>query len=161
MISYERFMKHIQFKYKGKIKEADVYVDDLRRLRRTLFGGVEAHVYAIGDVILLEVDGVSVKKPWGLFHGSDDFSKLWNTDDESRFCQDIMDIHQLIVKNRDYFNKYPDNVRRYAYIEILAQTDKLNDPIVFDAWYDKQLELGKTVKEINDDIVFRRINVDI
>ena len=52
MISCKRFMKHIQFKYKGKIKEADVYVDDLRRLRRILFGGVEAHVYAIGDVIV-------------------------------------------------------------------------------------------------------------
>ena len=99
-------MKHIKFKYKGQIKEADVYVDDLRRIKRNLFGGVVVHLFLIGDVELVEVDGVSVKKPWGLFHGLSDFSKLWNTENESRFSQPWQVRHELLEENELAFDKY-------------------------------------------------------
>lgn len=153
-------MKHIKFKYKGQIKEADVYVDDLRRIKRNLFGGVVVHLFLIGDVELVEVDGVSVKKPWGLFHGLSDFSKLWNTENESRFSQPWQVRHELLEENELAFDKYLEfkKDRFYAYIEMIGQTDKYNNPEEFNDWYDSQLNSGKTNGEILDDLIFRRLS---
>ena len=142
-------MKKIKYKLDGKTYEDNVYVDDLRRIRGTITGDVEAHIFLIGDVILLEVDGESIRKPWGLVHNLEEFTNIWNTDHESRFVQSLTIRNQLSHENKQYFRQYDDSFDRYgSYIEMLGQSDKYNDPTVFNSWFEKQLELGKTSGEI-------------
>ena len=77
-------MKTIKYKYHKtygnpkEIREAKVFVDDLRMIQNK-WGKLLANVEYIGIITILEIDGVSVNKPWIKKHTREEFNKEKNS----------------------------------------------------------------------------------
>ena len=147
-------MKQIKYKQKGQVHDADVYVGDLRKIKKTWYGALKANFHNIGDVVLLEVDGTSVRKPWAVFNTLRDWNALWNTDTESRYFQTITPEEVSPVSSDEYFLRYDDGLMRLeTYNELLKHTEKYHEPVIFDIWYDEQLKSGRTRIDILSDLM--------
>ena len=144
-------MKTIKYKYHKtygnpkEIREAKVFVDDLRMIQNR-WGHLLANVEHIGIVTLLEIDGVSVKKPWIRKHTREEFYKLWYTDTDYRIKRPRKESLPVIYRGRDIINKeiQDETLRiqmRSMYVALVNRTDEYDDTYKY---IDKVKELLKT-----------------
>ena len=65
------------------------------------WGHLLANIEYIGVVTILEIDGVSVKKPWIQKHTIQEFNKLWYTDEDYRIKRPRKESQPVIHRGRD------------------------------------------------------------
>ena len=144
-------MKTIKYKYHKsygnpkEIHETTVFVDDLRMVKNRL-GHLLANIEYLGVVTLLEIDGISVKKPWVKKHTRRDFNKLWYTDKDYRIKRPLDESQPVIYRGRDIINEeiQDETLRlqmRSMYLAIVNRTDEYDDTYKY---IEKVKELLKT-----------------
>lgn len=150
-------MKEIRYNIGGKDTRNNVYVDDLTMLRNN-DGHIEAHIRNVGLVILTEIDGIDVRKPWAETHTHAEFDRLWHTDKEYRQKRKLDETQSLIRKTFQYIkNDYVGLEREIVeglYIEIIHKTDKYDDYITFKDRYEelkKQYTAQEMLRKIDDE----------
>ncbi len=110
------------------------------------WGHLLANIEYIGLVTLLEIDGVSVKKPWIRKHTIQEFNKLWYTDEEYRIKRPRKESLPVIYRGRDIINEeiQDETLRlqmRSMYVALANRTDEYDDTY---AYIEKVKELLKT-----------------
>lgn len=146
-----RNMKTIKYKYHKtygnpkEIREKKVFVDDLRMVKNN-WGHILANIEYLGVVTLLEIDGVSVKKPWIRKHTMEEFDKLWYTDKNYRIKRPRKESLPVIYRGRDIINKeiQDETLRiqmRSMYVALVNRTDEYDDTYKY---IEKVNELLKT-----------------
>ena len=141
-------MKTIKYKYHKtygnpkEIREKKVFVDDLRMVKNN-WGHLLANIEHLGVVTLLEIDGVSVKKPWIRKHTMEEFDKLWYTDENYRIKRPYKESQPVIHRGRKIINEeiQDETLRiqmRSMYVAIVNRTDE----------YDDTYKYIETVKEL-------------
>lgn len=149
-------MKTIKYKYHKsygnpkEIHEAKVFVDDLRMIQNR-WGHLLANIEYIGVVTILEIDGVSVKKPWITKHTIQEFNKLWYSDEDYRIKRPRKESQPVINRGTDIIEKEIDDDRLslqmgMMYVTLVNRTDEYDDVYKY---IEKIKELLKT-ETIND-----------
>ena len=144
-------MKTIKFKYHKtygnpkEIREAKVFVDDLRMIQNK-WGHLLANIEHIGIVTLLEIDGVSVKKPWIRKHTREEFNKLWYTDEDYRIKRSYKESQPAIRCGKKIIKEeIKDETLQIQmismYVALTNRTDEYDDTY---AYIEKVKELRKT-----------------
>ena len=154
-------MKTIKYRYHKtygnpkEIREAKVFVDDLRMMKNN-WGHILANIEYLGMVTLLEIDGVSVEKPWIRKHTMDEFDKLWYTDEDYRIKRPLDESQPVIHRGRDVIiAEIEDEFLQLSllclYTIIVNRTDEYDDT---KKYLNKVKELLKT-QTIGE--IFRRV----
>ena len=144
-------MKTIKYKYHKtygnpkEIREAKVFVDDLRMIQNK-WGHLLANIEHIGIVTLLEIDGVSVKKPWIRKHTREEFYTLWYTDEEYRIKRPRKESKPVIYRGEKIIEEeIKDETLQIQmismYVALANRTDEYDNTY---AYIEKVKELLKT-----------------
>ena len=144
-------MKTIKYRYHKtygnpkEIREKKVFVDDLRMIQNK-WGHLLANIEYIGLVTLLEIDGVSVKKPWIRKHTIQEFNKLWYSDEEYRIKRPRKESKPVIYRGEKIIEEEnKDEILQIQmismYVALVNRTDEYDDTY---AYIEKVKELLKT-----------------
>ena len=110
------------------------------------WGHILANIEYLGVVTLLEIDGVSVKKPWIRKHTMEEFDKLWYTDENYRIKRPYKESQPVIHRGRKIINEeiQDETLRiqmRSMYVALVNRTDEYDDTYKY---IEKVKELLKT-----------------
>ena len=130
-------MKTIKYKYHKsygnpkEIHETTVFIDDLRMIQNQ-WGHLLANIEYLGVVTLLEIDGVSVKKPWVKKHTRREFNKLWYTDKDYRIKRPLDESQPVIHRGKKIIEEEikDDDLSlemEMIYVVLVNRTDEYDD----------------------------------
>lgn len=126
-------MKIIKYKIDGEIKSSSVFIDDLRMVRNR-WGKVQAKLYLIGFVYILEVDDQKVTPK--------NFLEVWKSGDmERRYKRSYHITNPIVIEGSDYLEKFYSG-SEYIHVagkfaELVTQTEDWDDVVHYHDVYEK------------------------
>ena len=156
-------MKTIKYKYHKsygnpkEIHETTVFVDDLRMMKNN-WGNILANIEYLGVVTLLEIDGVSVKKPWIRKHTMKEFNKLWYTDKDYRIKRPLDESQPVIHRGEKIITEEIEDddlsvQMGMIYVVLVNRTDEYDDTYKYIETVKERLKtetIYDIMKRVND-----------